>query len=185
MKKRILWIATAVISIGAFIGVYFLYNNLSDKIDVDNLSQNNSQTEQNKQNVAPDFKVVDGEGNTVRLSDFKGTPVVVNFWATWCYYCKEEMPDFDLAYKNYPDVKFLMVNATDGVQETMTKAKQYISEKNFQFDVYFDTELNAVNTYNITGFPTTVFIDADGNLVTGASGMLDYETLQKGIEMIK
>jgi len=185
MKKIILWIVVFVVSVGAFVGIYFLYDSLSDKIDVDNLSQNNSDIEQNKQNVAPDFTVLDNDGKEVKLSDFKGTPVVLNFWATWCYYCKEEMPDFDMAFKNYPDVKFLMINATDGVQETMTKAKNYVSEQNFKFDVYFDTKLDAVNTYNITGFPTTIFIDANGNIVTGASGMLDYDTLTKGIEMIK
>ncbi len=187
MKKIIICLAIVALFIGVFFGIYTLYNKLSDKVNIDNLSHNSQQTEHNEQdnkNVAPDFTVLDNEGNSVKLSDFKGKPVVINFWATWCFYCKEEMPDFDLAYKNYPDVKFLMINATDGVQETMSKAQQYIKEQNFQFDVYFDTNLDAVKTYNVTGFPTTIFIDKDGNIVTGASGMLNYETLQKGIDMI-
>ena len=116
--------------------------------------------------------MLDSEDNEVQLSDYVGKPIVLNFWATWCYYCKEEMPDFDKAYEAYPEVQFLMVNATDGVQET------------FQFDVFYDTQLEAVNAYYVTGFPATYFIDAQGNLVTRSRGMLDYDTLVKGIGMI-
>ena len=78
----------------------------------------------------------------------------------------------------------MMVNATDGVQETMESAKEYIEQEGFRFDVFFDTELEAVSAYYVTGFPTTFFIDENGNLVTYGSGMLDLETLEKGIQMI-
>lgn len=142
-------------------------------------------SENNKQvNSAPDFTVLDYNGNEVKLSDYCGKPVVLNFWATWCYYCKEEMPDFNEAYKAYPNVQFLMVNATDGVSETTETAKKYIEENGFEFDVFFDTKLDAVNTYYVTGFPQTFFIDANGNLIARGNGMLDLETLKKGIGMI-
>lgn len=83
-----------------------------------------------------------------------------------------------------PEVQFLMVNATDGVQETMESAQEYIQQEGFQFDVFYDTQLEAVNAYYVTGFPATYFIDAQGNLVTRSRGMLDYDTLVKGIGMI-
>ena len=129
--------------------------------------------------------MLDANGNTVKLSDFRGKPVVLNFWATWCYYCKTEMPDFNKAYQKYPDVQFLMVNATDGVHETVSSAKKYVANEGFDFDVFFDTEENAVNAYNITGFPSTFFIDANGKLVARAIGMIDLETLETGIGMIR
>ena len=132
----------------------------------------------------PDFTVLDYDGNEVKLSDYAGKPIVLNFWATWCYYCMEEMPDFDKAYENYPDVQFFMVNATDGYHETVSKAKEYIESEKYKFDVFFDTEEEAVKAYNITGFPTTFFIGTDGNLVATRRGMLDYEILEKGIKMI-
>ena len=94
------------------------------------------------------------------------------------------MPDFNTAYEKYPDVQFMMINATDGVQETMQSAKQYIKNQGFDFDVFYDTELQAVNAYYVSSFPTTFFIDKDGNLVTYASGMIDLETLEKGIDLI-
>ncbi|MBP3544577.1 MAG: TlpA family protein disulfide reductase, partial [Lachnospiraceae bacterium] len=68
---------------------------------------------------APDFTVIDAEGNEVKLSDMRGKPVVVNFWASWCGPCKMEMPEFEEVYKELGDeVHFMMVNLTDGWQET-------------------------------------------------------------------
>ena len=187
MKSKVKWIILAVALVAVIAGAAVLYQVLSKNYGGDNLMQN-SQTQDpasgDSTYAAPDFTVLDEEGNEVRLSDYKGKPVVLNFWATWCYYCKVEMPDFNTAYQKYPDVQFLMVNATDGVQETMASAKEYIPQEGFGFDVFFDTELNAVNAYYVTGFPSTFFIAANGDLVTYSSGMLDLETLEKGIQMI-
>ena len=133
---------------------------------------------------APNFTVLDVNGNEVKLSDFRGKPVVLNFWATWCYYCKSEMADFNQAYYKYPDIQFLMVNATDGVYETISSAKKYVAQEGYDFDVFFDTKEEAVNAYYVTGFPTTYFIDANGRLVARAVGMIDLETLEVGIGMI-
>ena len=63
-------------------------------------------------------------------------------------------------------------------------AKQYVEEEGYQFDVFFDTQSEAVYTYYVTAFPTTYFIDSDGNLVAQGNGMLDYATIEKGIKMI-
>ena len=66
----------------------------------------------------------------------------------------------------------------------MEKAKAYIEKEKFTFPVVFDTQGQAVSNYYVTGFPATYFIDKDGNLVTYASGMLDYESLEKGINLL-
>ena len=188
MKKTVKWIIAAVFLVFIIAGATLLYNELSDDYKGNNLvdsSQMSDDTSLKSANAAPDFTVLDYEGNEVKLSDYKGKPVVLNFWATWCYYCRLEMPDFNEAYEKYPDVQFLMVNATDGVQETISSAKEYINKENYKFDIFFDTKADAVNSYYITGFPSTFFIDKDGNLITRASGMLNMETLEKGINMIK
>ncbi len=133
---------------------------------------------------APDFTVLDWDGNSVKLSDFAGKPIVLNFWATWCYYCKEEMPEFNEAFKNLPNIEFVMVNATDGVSETVSSAKKYIESQGFEFNVYFDTTSRAQYTYGVGAYPTTFFISADGSEIYYISGMLDYELLMQGIELI-
>lgn len=188
MKKTVKWIIVAVLLALIIAGATLLYNRLSKDYSGNNLmseSQTQDGAASKTANATPDFTVLDRDGNEVKLSDYKGKPVVLNFWATWCYYCRLEMPDFNEAYKKYPDVQFLMVNATDGVQETMASAQKYINDENYQFDVFFDTETEAVRAYYVTGFPATFFIDKDGNLVTRASGMLDMEKLEKGIGMIR
>ena len=127
-----------------------------------------------------DFTAIDWDGTEVKLSDFAGKPIVLNFWATWCIYCKEEMPEFDEAAKNLPDVQFIMLNASDD----MTTAKNYITSQGYEFDVLFDTTGQAQHIYGVSAFPTTFFISADGSEIYYASGMLDYDTLLHGISLI-
>ncbi len=191
MKNNLKWIIAIVVLVAVVAGAGVLYNKFSKDYVIDMPVQTTSQNESEAQNTqnssdysAPDFTVLDYDGNEVKLSDCKGKPVVINFWATWCYYCKEEMPDFNEAFKKYPDVVFLMVNATDGYQETIASAKEYFENEGFDFDIYFDTKGEAVNAYYVSGFPSTYFIDKNGDIVTYANGMLDYESLEKGIKLI-
>lgn len=92
------------------------------------------------------------------------------------------MPDFEKARKEYPDVTFLMVNATDGVRETVASAKKYIEDNGFGFEIFFDTERSARSAYHVTGYPTTFFIDESGKLVVYVNGAINYDTLVRGIE---
>lgn len=192
MKNTVKWIIIALLLVAVIVAAAVLYDRLGAEYGGDNLVQNtdttpadSESTPENEAHQAPDFEALDADGKKVRLSDYKGKPIVLNFWATWCYYCKQEMPDFNEAYKNYPDIQFLMVNATDGVRETIELAKAYVEGEGFEFEVLYDTALEAVNSYYVTGFPQTFFIDAEGRLIAQRSGMLDYESLERGISMIK
>lgn len=186
MKQSVKWIIIALLFAGMLSGAFIVYNQLSKNYSNDRIEQNTSnQAQQNDSTVtAPDFTVFDTNGNEVSLSDYKGKPVVLNFWATWCYYCKVEMPDFNEAYKNHPDVQFLMINATDGIQETQEKANSYIKEQGFDFEIFFDTTQQTVYNYRVTGFPATFFIDKNGNIAAMRNGLIDKETLEKGINII-
>ena len=134
---------------------------------------------------APDFTVYDADGNAVKLSDFLGQPVVVNFWASWCGPCQSEMPAFDAVAAEYAgQVAFLMVNLTDGYQETQAQAEAFLEEKGYTFPVYFDLDSDAAVTYGIYGIPVTFFIDADGHAVAQARSAIDEQTLRTGLAMI-
>ncbi len=135
--------------------------------------------------LAPDFTVLDRDGNKVSLSSLRGKPVVLNFWASWCGPCKSEMPDFEAAYQKYgADVQFIMVNLTDGKNETVESAIECIDSLGYNFPIYFDTESEAVAAYGISAIPATFFINAEGQLVTYATGAIGSELIEKGIGMI-
>lgn len=185
MKKSVKWIIFAIICVIAFVGIYFLYDYLKDHYQPEQLAEGESSTQQNQDHKAPDFTVLNSEGKEVKLSDYFGKPIVLNFWASWCYYCKVEMPDFEKAHQKYSDVQFLMINVTDGHQETMSGASQFIKDEGYSFPVFYDTKLEAATAYGAGSLPMTFFIDENGDLITYASGMLNAENLEKGIMLIK
>ena len=137
-------------------------------------------------NPAPDFTVTDAQGNSVKLSDFIGKPIVLNFWTSWCSSCKSEMPHFNELNSEYKDsTVFLMVDLVDGQRETQAKGLSYIEEQGYTFPVYFDKKQSASDAYSILYIPTTIFIDAEGNIVKSYQGAIDKNTLIAGIEAIQ
>ncbi|MDD2969119.1 MAG: TlpA disulfide reductase family protein [Lachnospiraceae bacterium] len=132
-----------------------------------------------------DFTVLDMDGNEVTLESKIGKPLVINFWASWCPPCKGEMPDFEEVYQEKgEDITFMMVNMTDGGRETIETAKSFLNDSGYTFPIYFDTEQSAAVAYGISSIPTTIFIDAKGQIIAGSTGAIDKETLLKGIDMI-
>lgn len=193
MKQNVKIIILAVLFIALLGGGIFAYNRLSKNYnetetvtlsDSDSSSNQSQSTEQQK-NTAPDFTVVDYNGKQTKLSDKKGKPVVVNFWASWCGPCKSEFPAFEDAYNKYGnDVEFMMINLTDGYQETISSAKSFIDEQNYTFPVYYDTTMSASNAYGVFSIPKTLFIDKNGNVVQNRTGTISQDTLEQNIESL-
>ena len=184
-KRTLLGIALLIIFLGA---AYFSYGALSKYYKP---NSNNSRTaaassESVQKTPAPDFTVFDENGSKVKLSDFKGKPVVLNFWASWCPPCKGEMPHFNEQYANVKnDVVFMMIDLVDGERETQAKGQNYMKEQGFDFPVYFDSEQQAAGVYGISYIPDTFFIDKDGYIVKSYQGAIDEDTLTEGINAIK
>lgn len=148
-------------------------------------SDNADTTDASEGETVPDFTVYTADGEPVRLSDMRGKPVVLNFWASWCGPCKNEMPDFNDAYLKYGDeVVFMMVNLTDGSTETVKTASDFIASQGYEFPVYYDTSGEAAEKYGISSIPTTFVIDENGVGVGYATGMIDAETLEYAISLI-
>ena len=193
MKKKsslILLLLAFVLLLG---GATVLYQRLSQDAAPDQLAAQTPEPEEHTGETesgesesapAPDFTVYTADGTEARLSDYLGTPVVLNFWATWCGYCKMEMPDFNEVYQELDgSVQFLMVNVTTSSQETLEKASAYVEEEGFTFPVFYDTTGEATQTYGAYSLPTTYFIDAEGNLAAYAAGAIDRDLLMQGIDL--
>ncbi len=147
--------------------------------------QGGSENEDEGKLKAFDFTVYDAQGNEVKLSDFYGKPIIINFWTTWCPYCVEEMPIFEQAYQKYgSEIQFLMIDCVDGQQETQAMGESFIQEKGFTFPVYYDTQGGASATYQVYSLPTSVFIDKDSYVVVYYPGAFTADMLQQGIDYI-
>ena len=191
MNKKVLILVLVLVLLIAGAGI--AYNSLADQVQLDNLALGETVPAEipdgtdaaANENLAPDFTVYDKEGNAHSLSDFRGKPVIVNFWASWCGPCKNEMPAFNTAWGEYGDrVQFLMVNLTDNYQETLESAKAFLDTVDYSFPVFFDTKMEGGIAYSVTGIPATYFINAEGQVVARAVQSLDYDTLVRGIGMI-
>ena len=179
MKKNSKLIISMIIAIVLFVGAIVLYNVLSADYDADNVSDSSSGSGV----MAPDFIAEDENESDVAFASYFGKPIVLNLWASWCSPCKEEMPHFEQAYKDNPDIKFLMVNMTTG--DTKSEAKALIKDNGYTFPVLYDVYGEAAVAYEAQSLPMTFFIDKNGELVTYAMGALNQEQLQEGIDLIK
>jgi cytochrome c biogenesis protein CcmG, thiol:disulfide interchange protein DsbE len=138
--------------------------------------------------LVPDFTLKSSEGEEISLSDYSGKVVVLNFWASWCPPCKEEMPEFQKLYDELAeseDAVLLMLNQTDGQRETEKKANSYIEEEGLTFPILYDTGEVGGSIFGINSIPTTVVIDKEGRLSDYVLGRTEYSKVAQMIEEAK
>jgi len=128
---------------------------------------------------APDFTLQTLNGGTLALNDLAGTPVVLNFWATWCGPCRNEMPALQAASERFGDrVRILGVDQA----EDAATVQAYIDELGITFTIPMDAEQRVSSElYNVQGLPTTYFIDAEGKIRKVWMGEMNSITLEEGI----
>ena len=134
--------------------------------------------------LAPDFSLQDLSGKTVKLSELKGKKVYINFWATWCGWCDQEMPDIEKINNEFKD-KNLVILAVN-VAESDSIVKSYMKKKGLNFTVLLDKDGKiSTNLYKVSGFPTSVFINSDGTISNTIEGMMTFEGMKSEIEKLK
>lgn len=115
-----------------------------------------------------------------------GRPLVINFWATWCPYCVDEMPDLQELYAEYADrVSFAFVDAADGKRERVEDAAAWLEEQGLaDLPAYYDTSFEAQTSLGIYSYPTTVIVAADGEILTISPGRIDKESMRGALEYV-
>ncbi|KIY21617.1 MULTISPECIES: thiol-disulfide oxidoreductase ResA [Mesobacillus] len=172
MKKKRLITRTIILVVMALAVGYTLYANM-------NKDKNNKIV---VGEPAPDFVLVDMEGNKHRLSEYKGQGVFLNFWATWCKPCEREMPYIENQYQQFKDQGVQVLAIDSG--ETDLVVNRFIDRKGLNFPVMIDD--GAVqSTYGINPLPITFLIDKEGNVVRIHTGELTEETVRAFMEQIK
>ncbi|MFT5276720.1 MAG: peroxiredoxin [Glaciecola sp.] len=133
---------------------------------------------------SPDFTLASRDGGNMQLSEQRGNIVLVNFWASWCGPCREELPAFEDLYQEYQDmgVEILAVNVDDEAE----KANVLLQDIKVSFPVLFDTSGDVSKLYDVNAMPTTVLVDRDGNvrLVHPGYRKGDEKKYEKAIKML-
>lgn len=178
-------------------GLFMLINGgreLYTQINSSNNLPESSQVEENKGQdekvMSIDFTLYDQYGKEHKLSDYKGKTVFLNFWATWCPPCKEEMPYIEELYKEYnknnSEVVILGVASPNlGKEGSKEHVTEFLKEEGYTFPVVMDNDGSLVYKYGINAFPSTFIIDKEGYVTQYVPGAMDKETMKYLIESSK
>jgi thiol-disulfide isomerase/thioredoxin len=112
--------------------------------------------------VAPDFTLKSRSGENVKLSEHRGEVVMINFWASWCAPCRQEMPLLEEMYKKYSDLGFVLLGVN--VEEDSSKATELLRDIPVSFPILYDNKNDVTKLYKVVAMPSTVMVDRDGNM---------------------
>ncbi len=138
-----------------------------------------------KQPPAAQFQLPDLDGNIHRLQDYRGKPIIINFWASWCPPCREELPSMNRAWKKIKgEVAMIAIN----IGEDEATIKRFMQDYTIDFQVLLDKNVSSMQMWPISGLPTTFVVSPDGNIHYQAVGEREWdneELLQKVKYLIK
>ncbi len=121
---------------------------------------------------APGFTLKDISGKEVSLSSFKGKPVLLNFWATWCGYCRKERPHLNSVYNEFKDKGLIVLSVS--TDQSVDKVKNYLKKIPADFIVLSDSDGRVAAMYGIRGFPSSFLIDRNGNVANRFVGFREW-----------
>ncbi|MDI2587853.1 thiol-disulfide oxidoreductase ResA [Psychrobacillus sp. NEAU-3TGS] len=172
-KKRRFYIRASILTLLVVAIVFTIYSNLTkEKTAILQVGDN-----------APDFALIDMNGEKHQLSDYKGQGVFLNFWGTWCKPCEREFPLMDKHYQDYKDqgVQILAVN----IGESDFAVQKYVDRKGLTFPVLIDDNKSVMETYNINPLPTTMLVNPEGKIEKIITGEMSDEAIKGNMEQIK
>lgn len=112
--------------------------------------------------AAADFTLKSNSGKNIKLSELRGQVVMINFWATWCGPCRQEMPLLEQLYQKYSAMGFTILGVN--VEENPNDAVKWLKERPVTFPILFDNESAVSELYNVSAMPTTLILDRGGNI---------------------
>lgn len=133
--------------------------------------------------AAPDFELVDLNGERHHLKEYRGTGVILNFWGTWCPPCKREMPAFNEQYEVYKEkgVEVLSIN----IAQSELEVSQFIEDYKLKFPVMIDTKKSVMRAYGVDPLPTTIGISATGEITEIVTGEMTAAHIQRLMQSVK
>lgn len=134
---------------------------------------------------APDFTLSSFTGGAVTLSQLRGHPIIVNFWASWCLPCRQEAPEFQRVYEDFRTHGLILLGIHDTHADDLGRGKDFVNEFRLGYTMLMDEQGEIDTLYRIPGIPTTLFIDADGIVRQLIMGQVNRADLEEGVSLIK
>ncbi len=131
---------------------------------------------------APDFSLTDLHGGKIGLKQFRGKIILLNFWATWCGPCKEEMPFLETLHRQFKEKDFVLLTVSVDY-EGARPVQEFINKQGYTFPVLLDPKSEVLDLYEVKGIPTTFLIDKKGKMIGRAIGPRDWKC-QEAISLI-
>jgi len=148
-----LWtIIIVVVAVVALVGVTMVTSNASNTANISKAAKVGQ--------PAPDFTLKTVDGQQVSLSQFKGKPVIINFWATWCPPCRLEMPALEEISKQAADKGFVLLAVNQ--EEDAATVKSFLTQNHYDYLSVLDRDGSVSTKYQVSGIPTSIFVDANG-----------------------
>lgn len=169
-NPKIILAIVAVVLVAAFVGISLLTsgnaNESDDYAGMGSRTQSSQSASANASSETPDVTLNLTDGTQRQLSDSQGHVVILSFWATWCPYCIEEMPDIQQITKDYEGVEAILVNCG----EDAATVEDFMAENPYDFTWVLDEDYAVQSAYPTSGIPYTLVIDTEGNVVKAFSG---------------
>ena len=138
--------------------------------------------------IPPDFELSTISGDMVKLSDLKGQKVILNFWTSWCTWCKSEMPHMEKYYKNYQEssnVEIIAVNLTESERQGLKGIQRFIDAFGLTFPIPLDIDGKVDKAYGIVSIPTTYMIGTNGEIGQIINGPMDEKSLKSFVDNLE